>query len=138
MNRTITILPFIFITLLMINCTKDKIVNSEENADCKKVPIQIDFMYGFENHHVMLYFNDQMYFSALLSESVLLSGPIAHFTTQLPRNENTVFIFCRNLTQPSKTYQDSTSISLESAEKYYFELELIDGLFSYTLHDKRY
>ena len=140
LNRAIIILfaIFSFLILLPANCTKDNITGSEENTNCEKVPIQVEFIYGFENHQIMLYFNDQLYFSAMLSESVLLSGPIAHFTTELPRAENSVFIFCRNITQPSETYQDSTSIHLLSAEKYYFQIELIDGLFSYTLQDKRY
>lgn len=137
MNRSIIILLTIisFITFL-VNCTKDKITHSEENTNCKNVPIQVDFIYGVENHHVILYFNDQIYFSALLSETVMLSGPIARFTTELPRTENTIFVFCRNIAQPSKTYQDSISIHLENARMYYFGVELIDGLFHYTLQDK--
>ena len=149
LNKTLPILFVVFslMILLSVNCTKDNSTGSEENANyeieentnCETVPVQVEFINGFANHQIMLHFNDQLYYSALLSESVLLSGPIAHFTTELPRTENSVFIFCRNLTPPLfNTYQDSTSIHLESAEKYYFELVLIDGLFSFTLQDKRY
>ena len=53
-NKTTTL----FITLIILllnNCTKNKIVNSEENIDSKTVPVQIDFINGFENHHVMIF-----------------------------------------------------------------------------------
>jgi len=138
MNKTVTAFV-VFSTLLMINCTRNRIVNAEESTGCPNVPVEIEFYYGFNNHHVMLYFNDQLYFSALLSSAVLVEGPTAHFTTELPREENTVFIFCRNLSPPSfETYQDSTFIHLEDADKYYFQLELIDSLFTFKLLDKRY
>lgn len=57
------------------------------------VKVIVDFTYGVNGNFVRLKFNDNECFSADLNEKAPLAGPIATFTTYLPRGLNQCELF---------------------------------------------
>ena len=69
---------------LLTSCTEENIVNPSDEL----VAVRVDLQYGFEGHQVVIKFNGDEYFRALLSEQVPLAGPAAMFSVHLPRGLN--------------------------------------------------
>ena len=102
------------------SCTEEKLVSTPETF----VRVKVDLAEGFNNRRVSLYFNQELHFEADLGPSVPLAGPIASFTTSLPRDSNRVRVVWR-LHTPNSWYQtDSTIFFIGNADRYYLGLEL--------------
>ena len=121
-SQLILILILIFTLFPIINCTKDKIVNSNDESQNEFVPVQIDFQSGVEDNRIMIKFNDEKYFDSMLSKIVPFAGPVATFTTYLTRGQNKIYILSQFLgvAQPTSN-QDSTFVNLGNADKYYLD-----------------
>lgn len=129
--KSIIILAFSGL-LLMINCTKEKIVNSNEESQ-EFVFVQVDFQTGTEENRICLKFNDETYFDAMLSSLIPLSGPVAEFTTCLPIGQNKLYILSQDLEIAQiVSNEDSTIVNFGNAAKYYIGIELSNNNFSFT------
>jgi len=136
-SQIILIFILIFTLFTIINCTKDKIVNSNDKSQSEFVPVQIDLQSGMEDNRIMIKFNNEKYFDSMLSNIVPFAGPVATFTTYLTRGQNNIYILSQFLgvAQPTLN-QDSTFVHFENADKYYLGIELSDNKFNIRVQDK--
>lgn len=112
--------------LLSTSCTEENTVSPSDEL----VSVQVDLQYGFEGHLVSIEFNGHEYFSAELSESVPLAGPLATFSSHLPRGLNRFYTFWRaDGYQIGPFYEDSVDFQLDDAERYFLGV----GLYADTL-----
>jgi hypothetical protein len=131
-----SIIIFTFLGLfLIINCTKEKIVNSNEESQ-EFVSVQVDFQSGTEENRICLKFNDETYFDAMLSNLLPLTGPVAGFTTCLPIGQNKLYILSQYLGVAAIiSNEDSTIIDFGNADKYYIGIELSDDRYQFTVQE---
>ncbi len=96
--------------MLSMSCSED------DSADL--VMVDIHLQSGFEGHLVLMEFNGDEYFRAELSESVPFAGPLATFSTLLPRGQNHFYAFWGQAGNQVWN-EDSVDIQFDNAEKYF-------------------
>lgn len=103
-----------FVVLISISCNEDPVSSSED-----LVTVEVHLQSGFEGHLVLMEFNGDEYFRAELSESVPFSGPLATFSTSLPRGQNHLHASWGVQLGSQVWNEDSVDIQFDNAEKYY-------------------
>ena len=125
----------VILLFLLINC-------AEENIDSpgdELVAVRIDLQYGFQSHHVLIKFNGDQYFNTTLSESVPFAGPLAIFSTQLPRGLNRLNAFwSSNDNQVLSSFQDSVDFQLDDAEQYFIGLSVYNDSLYFIVQDSTF
>jgi hypothetical protein len=105
-------------------------------AEEDNVPVQVDLHTGFAGHMVLITLNGVRSFEAMLSEFVRLSGPMASFSTSVPRGETSIQVFWYDPvdgTLPSPS--DTDEFTLEDAEQYYLYLNVYSDSLIMHLQD---
>jgi len=109
-----SLIVLIFVVLVLISCDDDPVSSSED-----LVTVEVHLQSGFEGHLVLMEFNGDEYFRAELSESVPFSGPLATFSTSLPRGQNHLHASWGVQLGSQVWNEDSVDIQFDNAEKYY-------------------
>ena len=100
--------------MLSMSCSEDDLADPKDDL----VMVDIHLQSGFEGHLVLMEFNGDEYFRAELSESVPFAGPLATFSTPLPRGQNHFYAFWGQAGN-QVWYEDSVDIQFDNAEKYF-------------------
>jgi len=130
--KTIKNLFFSFVLLITLcKCTG----NSNLEPVDELVLCQIDFQSGFEGHYVDLRINEKIYFIGWLSEEVLFSGPIARFTTYLPRGNNELAMRWMNTV---RFVYDSCEINIGDSEQYFIGISLNENVIDVQVQDTEF
>ena len=125
----------ISLSLVFINCDEDNVTGNGFNL----VRVNVDLQDGFDGNFVRVKFNDTVHFSADLKEMAPLAGPLARFTTYLPRGLNQCEIFWQeNYGSAHQPYNiDSKEVNLDNAEIYYMGISVSnDSTFVIDLKEK--
>ena len=123
---------FTLIILLLFNsCTDESTTNSLDEL----IKARIDLQSGFAGNYVIIKGNDEIIFNAQLSESVPLAGPLATFTTYLPKGNNKMFILW-TLNYPF--LRDSIEFILEDTGNYFIGLQLLDDKIFFQIQDDEF
>ena len=129
-------LIFPLLTLLLIYCIKDKVVDSDDKLTDELVQVQVDFQSGVADNRILLKTDNTTCFDAMLSKIVPFAGPVATFTTYLKRGQNTIFLLNEYLDVAQSTaYQDSATIHLGNAEKYFIGIQLSGNKFNIIIKE---
>lgn len=112
----------ISLSLAFISCDEDNVTGNGVNL----VRVNVDLQYGFEGNFIRVKFNENLYFSADLTEEAPLSGPLATFITYLPRGLNQCNVFWQdNYGQVGQPFHlDSTDVYFGDSEKYYIGISV--------------
>ena len=100
-------------SMILSGCDEDKVTGARTGL----VEVRVDLVSGLQGNKVRVLFNEAIYFQADLTESVPFSGPVAVFTTSLPRGTNQCEVNWRDGGLPYNTY--TQDINLGDADIYY-------------------
>ncbi len=106
------------VVLILISCEDDPVSSSEE-----LVAVEVHLQSGLEGDFVVIEIDGDNYFYAYLSESVPIAGPLAKFSTFLPRGQNH-FITVWGTMGDQDSNMDSVDIQFDNAEKYYLGVNI--------------
>jgi hypothetical protein len=131
MNYVLKTILIFFLSLTIYSCTEESTTYPIEDLVITKIDLQT----GFEGHHVIIEFNNEVHFNAILSEAVPFSGPLATFSTYLPRENNHLYI-AWTLNYPFLT--DSIDIFLGSSDKYFIGIRLNGEEIEYEIQESEF
>lgn len=117
---------------ILINACTDESTTSPLDELIKS---RIDLQSGFEGHYVIIECNSEIIFNAILSESVPLSGPLATFTTYLPKGNNEMYILW-TLNYPF--LKDSIDFILEDTENCYIGIQLSNDTIYFQIQNNEF
>ena len=127
-NILLWIIPFLFV----LSCSEKNSTEPEEQL----LKVHVDLQNGFDGHLVILEFNGEEFYRAELSESAPLSGPLASFSTFLPRGQNKLYAFWKsNGYQVGPFKEDSLTFMLGEENQYFLGISTNDDLIEYVLQD---
>jgi len=126
--RSFLAIMFAFsLPLVLINCNKDNVTDSGSSGS-DLIEVKIDLQECLLDKLVIVRFNNNVYFKAFLSEHLSsMSGPLATFTTYLPRGTNKCKVFWGGINQSD--HSDSTDVYFGRLVKYYIGI----GMYSDSL-----
>ena len=101
--------------MLSMSCSEDDLADLKDDL----VMVDIHLQSGFEGHLVLMEFNGDEYFRAELSESVPFAGPLATFSTHLPRGQNHLHASWGVQLGSQVWNEDSVDIQFDNAERYF-------------------
>ena len=110
---------------------------SEDDLD-DLVMVDIHLQSGFEGHLVLMEFNGDEYFRAELSESVPFAGPLATFSTHLPRGQNHLHASWGVQLGSQVWKEDSVDIQFDNAEKYFLGVRAYADTLSVVVQDSTF
>lgn len=120
-----------------MNC--ESLTDSNNDHGEEWVNVRVDLQYGFQGHSVLIKLNGDVYLSETLSESVPFSGPLAIFSTQLPRGLNRLNAYWRsNNNQASSSLQDNVDFQLGDAEQYFIGISVYSGSLYFIIQDSTF
>jgi len=128
------IVPVLFFIIFLMGCESDDITGVNDQF----VDVKIDLQMGFEGHSVLLKFNGENYYQANLSELVPLAGPIATFSTTLPRGDNNCYAFWGLLEQTTDWKVDSVLIFLGEADEYFLGYQIVNDTLKIVVQDSAF
>jgi hypothetical protein len=132
MLKVRNILLWIIPILFLLSCSEN---NSTEPED-QLLKVQVDLQNGFAGHLVILEFNGEEFYRADLSESAPFSGPLASFSTFLPRGQNKLYVFWQlDGYQVGPFKEDSLTFKLGEENQYFIGLSTNDDFIEYVLQD---
>ena len=135
MIKVRNILLWIIPILFLLSCTKN---NSTEPED-QLLKVQVDLQNGFAGHLVILEFNGEEFYRADLSESDPFSGPLASFSTFLPRGQNKLYVFWQSDGyQVGPFNEDSLTFMIGEEKQYFLGLSVYADSLYYVIQDEAY
>ncbi len=133
-NCLSVVVPISFFIISLMGCESNDITGVNNQF----VDVKIDLQIGFDGHSVLLKFNGEDYYQANLSELVSLAGPIATFSTTLPRGNNNCYAFWRSLKQTTDWEEDSVLVFLGEADKYFLGYQIVNDTLNIIVQDSAF
>ena len=127
----IVFLSTLVILFLFNSCTDESTTNPLDEL----IKARIDLQFGFAGNNVIIEGKDEIIFHAQLSESVPLSGPLATFTTYLPKGNNKMFILWA-LNYPF--LRDSIEFILEDIDACFIAIQLMDDKIDFQIQNDEF
>ena len=126
------ILLWITLVFLLVSCNE----KSATEPDDVLSMVSVELQQGFAGHLVILEFNDEEYYRAELSESAPFAGPLASFSTYLPRGKNMLRAFWQSDGYQVGPYkEDSLIIEIGDAKKYFLGISAYEDSLYHVIQD---
>ena len=136
--RQLKILLICFlISMSLITCKKSIVETDDESGGF--VDVQIDLQSGFEDNWIQIKINGIKTFEAILSPIVFLAGPMASYTTNIPRGMNRLgvsWVPMADAIIPSPPREKNCDFQIGIAERYYIGLSIANDSLSIIVQDE--
>ncbi|MBC8401507.1 MAG: hypothetical protein H8E14_08465 [Candidatus Marinimicrobia bacterium] len=133
MNTLITTFIMTLTLMLSMSCSEHDLTDPKVDL----VMVEIHLQSGFEGYLVLMEFNGDEYFRSELSESVPFAGPLATFSTLLPRGQNHFYTFWGQAGNQVWN-EDSVDIQFDNAEKYFLGVNVYADTLNVVVQDSTF